>query len=137
MAKKHEDAPGGRVPPDVASLKHGKELDPGEGGGLVSGRRGRGVPQGRSRGHAHRRPAHETADALIAKLGTGLVKPGGAEPQATAPATDADRLKVIDELAAAAGKRLGAYGRAIGWRERLKRACRADLKDAGLGARRD
>jgi hypothetical protein len=47
----------------------------------------------------------------------------------TAPATDAAMLKALDELAAAATKRLGGYG-AVGWRERLT-SLQGSLKDAG------
>ena len=109
---------------DVASLKTGKALDA-EKAAVRRPRPRRRVPQGRQGGHAVRRPAH-AVDALIAKL-TGLVKPGAAAT--TAPATDADRLKVIDELAASAGKRLGAY-KPVAWRERLG-APPSSLKDAG------
>jgi hypothetical protein len=68
----------------------------------------------------------KTAEGLITKL-TGLVKPGAAA--GTAPATDAAMLKALDELAAAATKRLGGYG-AVGWRERLT-SLQGSLKDAG------
>jgi len=110
---------------DVASLKTGKALDE-EKTAVSSAAAAAAAFRKGVKGDTLTDAQRKTVDALIAKL-TGLVKPGAAA--ATAPATDADRLKVIDELAAAAGKRLGAYG-AVTWRERVGRL-QSSLKDAG------
>ena len=110
---------------DVASLKTGKALDE-EKAAVSSAAAAAAKFRKGVKGDTLTDAQRTTVDALIAKL-TGLVKPGAAAT--TAPATDADRLKVIDELAASAGKRLGAYG-AVTWRERLARL-QGSLKDAG------
>ena len=110
---------------DVASLKHGDELTAEKNAVSAAATAAAAFRKG-VKGDTLTDAQRKSVDALITKL-TGLVKPGAAA--GTAPATDADRLKVIDELAAAATKRLGGYG-AIAWRERLERL-QGSLKDAG------
>ena len=128
--EEHQDAPGGRLRRRVAQAR--QELDQ-EKAAVSSAAAAAAAFRKGVKGDTLTDAQRKAVDALIAKL-TGLVKPGAAA--AAAPATDADRLKVIDELAAAAGKRLGAYG-AVGWRERLE-SLRGSLKTpAGYSAARD
>ncbi len=115
---------------DVASLKTGKALDE-EKAAVSSAAAAAAAFRKGVKGDTLTDAQRKAVDALIAKL-TGLVKPGAAAT--TAPATDADRLKVIDELAASAGKRLGAYG-AVTWRERAQ-APPGQPQGRRLGARR-
>jgi hypothetical protein len=110
---------------DVASLKHGKALTD-EKTAVSAAAAAAAAFRKAVKGDTLTDAQRKTADALIAKL-LGVVKPGAAA--GAAPANDADRLKAIDGLAAAATKRLGAYG-AVTWRERIQRL-QGSLKDAG------
>ena len=81
---------------DVASLKTGKALDE-EKAAVSSAAAAAAKFRKGVKGDTLTDAQRTTVDALIVKL-TGLVKPGAAA--IAAAATDADRLKVIDELAA-------------------------------------
>jgi hypothetical protein len=109
---------------DVAHLKTGKALDE-EKTAVTAAAAAATSFRKTIHGDTLTDPQRTTADALIAKL-VGLV--GQTPTTAQTPANDADRLKAIDELTAAAKKRLGGYG-AAGWRERVSNL-RTSLGDA-------
>lgn len=109
----------------VASLKHGKALEEEKAAVSAAATAAATLRKG-IKSDTLTDAQRKSADAIIAKL-TGLV--GRATAASAPPATDPERIKAIDDLAAAATTRLGGYG-AVGWRERAENV-RSSLDDAG------
>src|SRR3954452_19688746 len=115
----------------VASLKHGKALDEEKAAVSAAATAAARLRKG-IKSDTLTDAQRKSADAIIAKL-AGLV--GRATAASAPPATDPERIKAIDGLAAAATTRLGGYG-AVGWGERAENVS-SSLDDAGwvLGER--